>query len=483
MPDTVLVADDEELFRLCLCAHLERSGYRTISAGTGEEALALVAERRPDIVLMDFEMPMMDGLTALRQIRQTHKRTPVVLMTAHGRVEAAIKAARAGARAFLTKPFDLRDASQTVERILSEERARKTTTVVRAESGAFDGLVGNSIAAQNARAALTRAAIADPPTLLVEGPAGTGKSLAAALFHRAGPRHDGAFIEFDCGSISDDTIEEALFGRWSNDNTRRGAIESAAGGTLVLDDVSALSHRGQSLLLNVLERRTFRRVGGIVDVPITCTIVATSRRALRAESRAERFREGLYYRLALVTVSLPALSTRTEDLEALVPHLVERCGRELGRPARGASPATLSTLANHSWPGNVRELRSVLERAVLLNAGGLIEPADLPGEVRGDEPEAEDICPFDLPAGGVTMATVERGLLMQALARTRGNERAAAALLGLSPMALRERMLKAGVRPSDAAGRSAGADVIAIDRDFAESPEDARTFVPMRERA
>jgi DNA-binding NtrC family response regulator len=354
---------------------------------------------------------------------------------------------------------------------------------VRVEPGAFDGLVGNSLVSQNARAALTRAAIADPPTLLVEGPAGIGKSLAAALFHRAGPRRDGPFIEFDCGSVSDDMIEEALFGRWSNDNARRGAIESAAGGTLVLDDVSALSHRGQSLLLNVLERRTFRRLGGIVDVPVTCTILATSRRALRAEARAERFREGLYYRLALVTVSLPALSTRTEDLKTLVPYLIERCALDLGRPARGASAAALSTLANHSWPGNVRELRSVLERALLLNVGGQIEPADLPSEVRGDEPDAEDICPFDLPAGGVTLAAVERGLLMQALARTRGNERAAAALLGLSLAALRERMLKVGARPSDASSRAAGSDVIAIDRDFAESSEDERTFVPGRERA
>ncbi len=486
MSDTVLVVDDEELFRLCLCAHLERSGYRTVAAGNGEEALARIPECKPDILLMDVEMPQMDGLSALREIRKLHPRLPVVLVTGHGRVEAAIKAARMGARAFLTKPFDLREATQTVERILTEDRARRTGPSTRAEPGAFDGLVGRSVAAQTARAALARAAIADPPTLLVEGPVGTGKSLAAALFHRAGPRKDGPFVELDCSTLRDDTLEDTLFGRWANDSARRGALEMAAGGTLVLDDVSALSHRAQSLLLHALERRAFRRVGGIVDVPITCTVVATSRRSLRAEARAERFREGLYYRLALVTVALPALASRTEDLETLVPHLIQHTARELSRPARGVSPATLSMLANHPWSGNVRELRSVLERAVLMNTGGLIEPSDLPADVRGEETEAEEVCPFDLPAGGVTMAAVERGLVVQALARTRGNERAAAALLGLSPAALRERMLRNGVRPQDAAKRPAGADVIAIDRDdlgVSESPEDERTFVPMRGQA
>ncbi len=477
MPDTVLVVDDEELFRLCLCAHLEKSGYRVLSAPDGEKALALVNDHRPDIVLMDIEMPRIDGLTALRRLRRAHPRVPVILCTAHGRVEAAIKAARLGARAFLTKPFDLREASQTVAKVLAESRA--TRDGPPGVAGAFDGLIGNSAPMQRVRALLEKARAAGPATVLVEGPAGSGKSLVAELWHRASSHKDGPLVTFDANGLSEDDVELSLFGHWSAEGARRGVFERAEGGTLVLDEVTHLSPRAQNALLRALDTRNFRRVGGLVDIPIRCTVIATSRRSVRSEAHSGRFNEALYYRLALVVVPLPPLADRRDDVPQLAEALVQRAASEHGRDVRGIGPAAMQMLTQHSWAGNVAELRASLERSVVLSAGGVLEVNDLQAEVRAPaEADARD-CPFDLPERGVPLAVVERGLVLQALGRCRGNERAAANLLGLSLQALRERMARHGITPAD---RAPAGEVALLNA--GEDPDDTVTYVPFaRERA
>ncbi len=448
MPDTVLVAEDEELLRLCLCAHLERRGYATRGVANGQDALEAVRERRPDLVLMDTDMPLLDGLGAMRVLRDEFPTLPVVLLTAHTHLEGALRASRMGARALLAKPFALQDASDAVERVLREERARARPELQHPPAHAFRELVGDSPALVHLRETLARVAIADPPTLLVQGEAGTGKSLVAELVHREGPRRAAPYVEVDCGALGERELEAALFGEWHGVDARRGALESAGEGVLVLDDVTSMPFALQSRLLRTLETRRFRREAGVVDVPLGCAVVATSRKDVRTEARAGRFREDLYYRLALVTLSLPPLRERSEDLPALAQALVARLGTDLRRQTQGLDTDALAALQAHPWPGNVRELRSVLERTLVLFGGTLVTLADLPPELRA--PLDED-AGYELPREGMDLGAMERSLLVQALTRARWSEPRAAELLGVPVEELRQRMERQGVsRPSAA---------------------------------
>jgi DNA-binding NtrC family response regulator len=462
MADTVLVVEDEELLRLCLCAHLERRGFATRGAANGHDALEAVRERRPDLVLMDTDMPMMDGLATMRLLREEHPTLPVVLMTAHARLDDAMKASRLGARALLTKPFALQDASDAAERVLREDRARHRPDLTNAPHDELRALVGETSAMRLVRETLARVAIADPPTLLVEGEPGTGKSLVAELVHQGGPRRDSPFVEVDCSAMSERDLEAALFGEWHGVDARRGAFENASNGVLVLDEVTHLSWALQARLLRTLETRRFRRDAGVVDVPLTCTVVATSRRNVRNEVRAGRFREDLYYRLSLVQIGLPALRERKDDLGLLVDAIVASLGKELHREVRALHPNALRALQEHAWPGNVRELRAVLERTLVLFGGSVVTLADLPPEVRvplGVEDEAH---PVELPQGGMDLGAMERGLVVQALTRARWSEPRAAQLLGIPVQELSERMARHGVeRPP--------ASVIPIERELLAS--------------
>ena len=442
---TVLVIVDEELLRLCLCAHLERRGYATRSTPDGEAALALVETVRPDVVLLDLEQPRMDAFAALRSLRTALPDIPFILITPHARLEGAMKATRLGARAFLTKPFDLAEAAAAVARVLSEGKVARHPESRAAEPSHFAALIGDTEPMRDLRALLGRVAVADPPTLLIEGESGTGKSLAAECLHRAGTLRDGAFVEIDCASLPEHLLEADLFGQWHGRDARRGAIEAAGHGTLVLDNVAHLPLALQGRLLRALERRAFRRDAGVVDIPVHCTVIATSRVSLRGEVRGGRFREDLYYRLGLVTLTLPPLRERLADLPLLTDIFLARLSRDMRRDARSVAPAALAVLQRHAWPGNVRELRSVLERALILQVGVTLQAADLPPEVRGlDEPEAPSHTSHSvaLPESGVDLGAMERGLVLQALGRARWDTHAASAMLGLSVDELVARMVR-----------------------------------------
>jgi DNA-binding NtrC family response regulator len=444
MPDSVLVAEDEELLRLCLCAHLERRGYATRGVANGRDVLAAVEEQRPDIVLMDADLPLLDGVGVLRALRESHPNLPVVMLTAHAQLESALKASRLGARALLSKPFALQDASDAVERVLREERARHRPELQRPPTHAFRELVGAVPGMVALRETLARVAIADPPALLVEGEAGTGKSLVAELIHREGPRRQGPYMEVDCGALGERELEAELFGQWHGVEARRGALEAAGAGVLVLDDVTSMAPSVQAKLLRALETRRFRREAGVVDVPLQCTVVATSRRDVRAEARAGRFREDLYFRLALVTLAMPPLRERLDDLPVLADALVRRLSSELHREVGGLHPEAMAALQAHPWPGNVRELRATLERTLVLFGGTLVMLGDLPPELRA--PLEDEGAPLELPPGGVDIGAIERGLVVQALARARWSEPRAAQLLGIPVEDLLARMERHGVQ-------------------------------------
>jgi two-component system response regulator AtoC len=453
MSETVLVCDDEELIRWSLCEHLEQDGYRTVSATNGKECLEAIREHAPSIVLMDLKMPVMDGLTALRTLRETDTDLPVIVITAHGGVESAIEATRLGASGYLPKPFDLREASLAIRRSLDEHRLKHEVHYLRArERSGYAEIVGDSPAMQRLFETLRRLERIDTPTVLIQGESGTGKDLVARAIHGRGPRRAANYMEIDCTALPEHLMESELFGHERGAftdarQTKRGLFEVAAGGVIFLDEIGELPMGMQAKLLRALENRKFRRVGGVADIPLDAAVIAATNRALREEVKAGRFREDLFFRLHVVPIEVPALRERREDIPLLVQHFVERLNRSFGRNVTGTAARAMDMLQRYRWPGNVRELRNVVERTVILLQGDVIQPADLPPEIRLS-PTATGSgagCPFILPEEGVDLEAVERGLLEQSLGRTGGNQSAAARLLGITRYALRYRMEKFGL--------------------------------------
>ncbi|MES2642780.1 MAG: sigma-54 dependent transcriptional regulator [Myxococcota bacterium] len=450
LSDTVLVCDDEELIRWSLCEHLEQEGFRTVAVTNGKECLDAVREHAPSLVLMDLKMPVMDGLTALRTLRDTDPDLPVIVVTAHGGVESAIEATRLGAVGYIAKPFDLREASLAVQRALAEGRLKREVHYLRARGGGYAEIIGESPAMKRMFDTLRRLERVDAPTVLVQGESGTGKDLVARAIHGRGPRRNAPFMEIDCTSLPEQLMESELFGHERGAftdarATKRGLFEVAAGGVLFLDEIGELPLGMQSKLLRALENRKFRRVGGVADIPMDAAVVTATNRTLRDEVKAGRFREDLFFRLHVVPIEVPALRERREDIPLLVQHFLERLNKSFGRNVRGTSGEAMELLQQNRWPGNVRELRNVLERTVILLQEDVIQAADLPPEIRWQGSPASASsggCPFLLPEEGVDLEGVERGLLEQAFARTSGNQSAAARLLGISRYALRYRMEK-----------------------------------------
>jgi len=448
MAETILVCDDEELIRWSLCEHLEQNGYRTISAANGKECLDQVAANAPDLIFLDLKMPVMDGLTTLRSLRETDRDLPVIMITAHGGVESAIEATRLGASGYLSKPFDLREAALAAERALQEHRLKREVHYFRSrERAGYGDIVGTSPAMHRLFETLRRLEPVDAPTVLIQGESGTGKDLVARMIHSHGPRRGRPFMEIDCTALPEPLMESELFGHERGaftdaKTTKRGLFEVANGGVLFLDEVGELPLGMQAKLLRVLENRKFRRVGGTAELTTDVALIAATNRSLREDVKAGRFREDLFFRLHVVPIEVPALRERREDIAALVQHFIEKLNRAFGRSVSGVSGKAMELLQSYRWPGNVRELRNVIERTVILLPTDVIQPSDLPPELRAASVGGADGCPFILPEEGVDLEAVEKGLLVQALTRTGGNQSAAARLLGISRYALRYRMEK-----------------------------------------
>ncbi len=450
MPDTILVCDDEELIRWSLCEYLQQEGFETVEAANGKECVDKVRTQAPALVLMDLKMPVMDGLTALRTLRESDNDLPVVMITAHGGVDSAIEATRLGAADYIAKPFDLREVLLIVKRAISSYALRREVHYLRdRDRGGYGQIVGSSTAMQRVFDTLRRLESIDAPTVLIQGESGSGKEVVARTIHARGPRKARPFMEVDCTSLPEQLMESELFGHERGSftdarTTKRGLLEVAKGGVVFLDEIGELPLGMQSKLLRVLENRKFRRVGGVADIPMDTAVVTATNRNLREEVRAGRFREDLFFRLHVVPIEVPPLRERREDIPLLARTFIDRLNKSFGRQIQGTSGKAMELLQKYRWPGNVRELRNVIERTVILMQGDLIQVEDLPAELRFSDaplPTAAG-CPFVLPEDGVDLEAVEKGLLIQALQRTSGNQSAAARLLGITRYALRYRMEK-----------------------------------------
>ncbi len=428
MTGTILIVDDETLFAEAVATRLGRDGYACTVAGSLAQARVALADPA-DLLLLDVRLPDGSGLDFLEETDGM----PVVVMTAFGDVDGAVTAMKRGAADYLRKPVDLDELTMVAERALAARRLETRLAYSRerdAHRGEAAELIGESPAIETVRREIAAfSATAGTPPVLILGETGTGKTLAARLLHESGAASAQPFVHVDCAGFPPGAAMRELFG----DGGGPGLVEAAERGTVLLDEVSTLARDAQGALLNVIERRRLRRQGR--EAAIAASFVATSNRDLPKLVAEGGFREDLYYRLDVLTLHMPPLRDRGDDVTALARRFIVQAADRYGRAAPRLDDTGAAALARYPWPGNVRELRHVIERAVLLDTDGAIRESDLPAA----GPASESRPP------ATTLAGMERRLMNDALAAARGNVSAAARRLGISRMAMRYRMKKHGL--------------------------------------
>ncbi len=449
---SVLLVDDDESLRRVVGYQLGEEGFAVTAVASAEEALDALRGKRFRLVVTDVLMPGMSGLDLLDRVRVLRPDAIVVVITAHGDVAMAVRAMKLGAFDFLEKPFARERLLVAARRALEFSELRDENRRLRAmveEHGTFENIVGSSSALRAVLADLARAAGTDA-TVLILGETGTGKELAARAIHRNSKRREGPFVVVNCGAIPDTLVESELFGHRRGAFTgasedRKGKFEIAAGGTLFLDEVAELPLLLQPRLLRVLQEGEIDKIGAPEPIRIDVRVVAATQRDLAARVREGTFREDLWYRLNVVPLTMPPLRERREDLPLLVEHFLLKHTRRHERPIPRLSPAVLDRMERYDWPGNVRELENLIERLVVLTSADMVTEADLPESLRQDLPRFGG-ARVDLPADGIVLEQLERGLIEEALRRSRGNQTAAARFLGVSRSTLIYRMQKFGLR-------------------------------------
>jgi DNA-binding NtrC family response regulator len=431
-PARLLLVDDDPDFCEALGDRLRAAGFQVATAGLPAEALRLVREEAPAFVLLDLVLPGVDGLTLLDTLRREAPEVVVIVITGHGTIARAVEAMRKGAYDFVTKPVDWRHLEMVLGKALERQALRDANAVLRSEVGdRYATIVGESPLVRAALDMVRRAAPTDATVLLL-GESGTGKEVVARALHRWSHRADHPFVVVNCVALSEELLESELFGHEKGAFTgahqqKRGKLEVAHGGTVFLDEIGDIRPSLQAKLLRVLQDQTFERVGGTRPIRADVRFVAATNRDLRAAVRDGQFRLDLYYRLDVVSVTLPPLRERAGDIAPLARHFLDRCRRELKRDLADLTPQALDCLRRYAWPGNVRELENVIERAVVLADGPALTPADLPAEIRDAAGGVRET------ARGYHAAVEEfkRGLIVTTLRRTGGNRTRAARLLGL----------------------------------------------------
>jgi two-component system response regulator PilR (NtrC family) len=442
----VLVVDDEEVLQDVLTTLVKREGHVPLSARSGEEALALLEREEVDLVLLDLMLPGMSGMEVLQRIRQTDPEQVVVVITAYSSIEGAIQAMRLGAFHYIPKPFKNEEVLHTLRKGLEQRRLTTENRTLRAqlrERFGFHQLIGRSKPMQQVFD-LIQLAAPSRSNILILGDSGTGKELVAKAIHHHSRRADGPFVTVNSGSMPPDLLESNLFGHVKGAFTgaissKKGLFEVADSGSIFFDEIGNVPIDTQAKLLRVMQEKEFMRLGGVETLKADVRIIAATNADLEAEVRANRFREDLFYRLNVITIALPPLRDRIEDIPLLAHHFLKRYSQENEKRMHDVSPAAMQRLLEYHWPGNVRELENVVERAVVLSTGELLDEDLLPPQVRRP---SERLTPAELPSNGVSfrdaVRSYERRLILRALEASGGVQKHAAEMLKLKPTTLHE---------------------------------------------
>ncbi len=470
MPDTILIVDDDKSVRYSLERMFEERNLKVATARNGEEALEGLKEKLPDLVVMDVKMSGMSGLEALREMRKLHPKLLVIIITAYGTTDTAIEAMKLGAYDYILKPFDIPRMWRLVEKALQVNRMMKTVVAYEPrgdEEKIAERIVGNSPEMQEIYKMIGQVAESDV-TVLLRGESGTGKELVSRAIYHHSLRSNRPFLPVNCAAIPDTLLESELFGHekgaFTGAHTRRiGKFEQGNGGTIFLDEIGDMSLPTQAKILRVLQEREVQRLGGTEHLRVDVRLIVATNKDLEKAIPEGRFREDLYYRLNVLSLRLPSLRERREDIPGLVDYFLKRFNKDLRKNIVDLSPETMQRLISHPWPGNVRELENVLKRACVLCKGSRILPEELLldsgvakriGLEEGEKAERRLDKLLDevyreikkVSQGKNIIALVEKALITRVLREMKGNQIQAAKILGINRNTLRKRMEKFGLK-------------------------------------
>ena len=472
----ILIVDDEKLVRWTLTQKCTEFGYFSIEACSGEEALRMLQTEQVDAILLDVHLPDLTGIEVLEKLKNAGETRSVIMMTADPQLDDVKAALRLGAYDFVSKPINFDELSVTLQNALDAGELRTEVESLRGEvrrRAGYHDVIGVSRKITELMKFVNKVAASEATTILIQGESGTGKDLAAKAIHYRSRRAEKPFVAINCSAIPETLMEAELFGHEKGAFTdakamKKGLFEVADAGTLFLDEIGELSPLLQAKLLRVLEDQVIRRVGGVRDIQVDVRVIAASNRDLEREVREGRFRQDLYYRLAIISIFLPSLRDRKEDILPLVDFFLAHYNKKFRKSVQGLSEDTRRLLLNYDWPGNVRELKNALERAMILEEGNLLKPDDLPfsvatgrsGPVLADKSSAAPVeaqpapgkrrlPPLSIPEGGTSLEDVEHTLVELALQQSHGNQIKAAKLLNISRDALRYKMKKFGLGHSE----------------------------------
>ena len=452
----VLLVEDDESLRTNVMRYLGDKGFEVHGYESAEEALPAAESREYDVALSDYRLPGMDGIELVRTLRGAKPQLPCIMMTAHGDVQSAVDAMKAGADQFLEKPVDPAQLVEAIGRVTESGRLRDEIERLRGELDTrygFGEIIGNSPAM---RAVFDRIKLAAPTssTILITGETGTGKELVARAIHRNSSRKQQPFVAVNCAALPDSLIESELFGHEKGaftgaTSTKKGYFEAASGGTLFIDEIGELALPLQAKLLRALEQRVITRVGSTSEIPVDVRILAATNRDLRDPSQ---FREDLFYRLSVVTIELPSLSERAGDIPVLVAHFLKTLAAEHDRHITEIKDEAVDALEHYPWPGNVRELRNTLESIVVLSQGDTLGLDDLPAhllrgvseeelaETKAASPGSPATPSGASPFAGKTLADIEKEAIEYALEQSGGNKTRAAQSLGIAVRTIQRKL-------------------------------------------
>jgi DNA-binding NtrC family response regulator len=456
----ILIIDDQKLIRNSLKVALEKEGYAVSLARTGAEGLDVARGHEVDLVLLDIKLPDSNGIEILKNIKDIDTEIIVIMMTGYGTIESAVQAMKYDAFDYISKPFKAETITTILKLALETQRLKQEVRGFRDRNRMLygtDKIIGQSDALHRVLAMVRKVSQIDSSTVLIEGESGTGKELVAKAIHYGGARSNGPFVEINCSAIPYTLLESELFGHEQGaftdaKKTKKGLMEQANGGTLFLDEIGDMELGMQAKILNVLQERKFRRLGGNQLIDTDARIIAATHHNLREDVNQKKFRQDLFYRLDVIHIYLPPLRERKEDIIPLAKHFIDEFNQSFNKTIRGISQDAMNLLVNYAWPGNVREIRNTVERIMIIDNPEIIQSRHLPGEISGETHPAsgtrrrEQEADLLLPDQGVDFRqateSLQMRLIREALQKAGGSKSGAARLLNLDRFALRYLMNK-----------------------------------------